>query len=129
MEEDQKRLDDLHWAERQAAQLLDGGLSAPGGEVNAMSAGEARPSATTVVIEVRAGVVPGQCDPALQRRFELGRAEWERMQSGDTSAWDRVHGEMLLYILRLMSAAEATHSSAAPGRLRWVSVDWRWDGE
>jgi hypothetical protein len=128
MEEDQERLDELCWAERQAAQLLDGGLSAQGGDVNAISAGEARHAEATVVIEVRAGVVPGQCDPALQRRFELGRAEWERMQSGDASAWDRVHGEMVLYTLRLMSAAEATHSSAAPGRLRWVSVDWRWDG-
>ena len=128
MEQDQDRLDELRWAERQAAQLLDGRHRAQGGDVNAMSAGEARPSEATVVIEVRAGVVPGQCDPALQRRFELGRAEWERMQSGDTSAWDRVHGEMMLYILRLMSAAEATHSSAAPSRLRWVSMDWRWGG-
>jgi len=128
MEEDQERLDELRWAEGQAAQLLDGGRGAQGGEVNAMSAGEAHSSEATVVIEVRAGVVPGQCDPALQRRFELGRAEWERMQSGDTSAWDRVHGEMMLYILRLMSAAEATHSSAAPSRLRWVSMDWRWGG-
>jgi hypothetical protein len=129
MEEDQERLDELRWAEGQAAQLLDGGRSVQGGEVNAMSAGEARTSEATVVIEVRAGVVPGQGDPALQRRFELGRAEWERMQSGDTSAWDRVHGEMMLYILRLMNAAEATHSSAAPSRLRWVSMDWHWGGE
>jgi hypothetical protein len=129
MEEDHERLDELRWAERQAAQLLDGGLSAQGGEVNVMSAGEARHAEATVVIEVRAGMVPGQCEPALQRRFELGRAEWERMQSGDTSAWDRVHGEMVLYTLRLMSAAEATHSGAAAGRLRWVSVDWRWGGE
>ena len=128
MEEDQERLDELRWAEGQAAQLLDGGLSAQGGEVTAMSAGDARHAEATVVIEVRAGVVPGQCDPALQRRFELGRAEWERMQSGDASAWDRLHGEVVLYTLRLMSAAEATHSSGAPGRLRWVSVDWRCDG-
>jgi hypothetical protein len=63
MEEDQERLDELRWAEGQAAQLLDGGLSAQGGEVNAMN------------------------------------------------------------------AAKATHSSAAPSRLRWVSMDWRWGGE
>lgn len=69
-----------------------------------------------VIIAVRAGIIPGQSDPALERRYSIDADEWE-------SAPD----QMALLAERIGAAqGYAELLMLQPERLNWVHVEWLW---
>jgi hypothetical protein len=73
--------------------------------------------AAKLIIEVTAGIVPGTVMPEHTRRFALTSAEYHTEDKlAQERAWDRIHGEAIMYASRLMN----------PNYLNWVRLDWIW---
>ena len=72
--------------------------------------------AAKLIIEVVCGLVPQEPMPEYTRRFGLSSSDVEAEGTAAQSAWDRVHGEAVMYALGLMH----------PSRTNWVRLDWIW---
>lgn len=72
-----------------------------------------------VAIEVTAGVIPGQVDPELTRRYTLAEREWDaakgRGGDGLGVVLAEVNGRATGYASLLMMQ---------PDRVNWVRTDW-----
>lgn len=72
-----------------------------------------------VILEVRAGILPGTPDPAYTRRWHIGSDAWskaeEEGQTGRLLA--ESNGAMMGYAGLLM---------LQPDILNWVTTDWIW---
>lgn len=76
-----------------------------------------------LIIEVQAGLIPGQPMEEFTRRWGFTAREWDEMHSEDKDvakealdAWDRVHGWAREYAARLQN----------PHTVNWVRMDWIW---
>ena len=70
-----------------------------------------------LIIEVVAGIIPQQPMPEHTKLFALTSEEYENPDPKAVhSAWDRVHGEAMMYMLGLMN----------PKFVNWVRLDWIW---
>lgn len=70
-----------------------------------------------VIVEVLAGVVPGQPEPELTRRWALTSDEWHAAGPGQSEALAVLNGKAQGYAALLM---------LQPDRLNWVRTDWIW---
>jgi hypothetical protein len=80
-----------------------------------------------LVIEVSAGLIPGQAEPEFTRRWAITSAEWEVAQAEDEKA-DEAH-RFYAYLLLSGRAAQADEYARAlrnPARFNYVRTDWIW---
>jgi hypothetical protein len=70
-----------------------------------------------VVVEVMAGVIPGQPEPEYTRRWTLSTDEWEAAGTNQSAALAELNGRAVGYASLLM---------LQPDRLNWVRTDWLW---
>lgn len=88
-----------------------------------------------VIIEVQAGLLPGEADPKFSRRWAVTSAEWEDAQRRDAETLQQAQesGEpaeaMEMYLLLASRAAVADEYARAlrdPSRINWVRTEWIW---
>jgi hypothetical protein len=70
-----------------------------------------------VIVEVLAGLIPGQPEPEYTRRWELASIEWETAGPSQSETLAVLNGQAQGYAALLM---------LQPDRLNWVRVDWIW---
>lgn len=84
-----------------------------------------------ILIEVVAGIIPGQPEPQLTRRWAITSAEWEAVQAQARAEQSALPaegeglGDALLPILR--AYGESNEYAALlrnPARLNWVRLEW-----
>lgn len=68
--------------------------------------------AVKLIIEVVAGVLPGQPEPEFTRKWAITSEQWEK----DRDAVIRAYGESREYAAQLEN----------PSRVNWVRRDWVW---
>lgn len=68
------------------------------------------------LIEVSAGLLPGQADAEYTRRYAITSSEWEK--AGD--------GKGLLLLEKYAMAHAYALSVLDPSRVNWVQVNWIW---
>lgn len=80
-----------------------------------------------LIIEVRGGLVPGEPDPELTRRWAVSGAEFEDAARADEQT-DPEHAahRYLLLAFRGAQADEYARTLRNPDRCNWVSTDWIW---
>jgi hypothetical protein len=83
--------------------------------------------AAKVLIEVQAGVIPGQPEPEYTRRWAITSAEWERAEQDDKEA-DEGHrfACFLLLSFRAAEADEYARMLRDPSRFNWTRTEWIW---
>ena len=74
-----------------------------------------------LVIEVQAGVILGEPDPELTKRWAITSEEWEAAQGQSTD-------EVAALLATRMGQAQgyAGLLGLQPDRLNWVRLDWVW---
>ena len=80
-----------------------------------------------VAIEVSAGLVPGQAEPAFTQRWAITSSEYEAAVEADGQE-DEEH-RFHLYLLMAGRAAQADEYARMlrnPVRWNWVRTDWIW---
>lgn len=72
-----------------------------------------------VIVEVQAGLIPGQPDPEHTKRWALSSDQWQAVVDGGTEgpALAELNGRAQGYAALLM---------LQPDRLNWVRTDWIW---
>jgi hypothetical protein len=82
------------------------------------------------LIEVTAGVIPGQPMPELTRRWAITSAEWQeanRPTPGTPEADYAPHPASVLLAVRTAEAqGYANLLMLQPDRYNWVRVEWLW---
>ncbi len=77
------------------------------------------PDAAKLIIQVTAGVIPGQPEEEYTRRYSLGSQEWEQCQAegpmGVGAALAELNGRAMGYAGLLM---------LQPDRVNFVNVEW-----
>lgn len=79
------------------------------------------------IIEVTAGIIPGEPEAKFTRRWAIASCEWEEAQAADANS-DPEHA-FATYLLLSGRAAQADEYARAlrnPARLNWVRTDWVW---
>jgi hypothetical protein len=87
--------------------------------------------AAKLIIEVTAGVLPGQVEAKFTRQWTVTSAEWERATREDEAclaADDQGHAfyRYLLVNGRAAQADEYARLLRNPERFNWVRTDWVW---
>ena len=72
-----------------------------------------------LLIEVMAGMFPGEADPQYTKRWAWSSIEQENLVKGDPAAKDR-------YIRIAGESREYAASLENPAVLNWVRRDWIW---
>jgi hypothetical protein len=73
--------------------------------------------AAKVIISVVAGIIPNVPMPEHTRQFGLtGQEMHEGTPEERQSAWNRAHGEAMMYATQMMN----------PGMVNWVRLEWIW---
>jgi hypothetical protein len=75
------------------------------------------PESARVIVEVMAGLIPGQPDPEWTRRWALTSDEWHAAGDFQSEALAVLNGKAQGYAGLLM---------LQPDRLNWVRSDWIW---
>lgn len=78
-----------------------------------------------VIVEVQAGLLPGQPEVDFTKRWAVTSGKWEEAQAADESS-DPAHA-FHLYLLLARIAGEADEYARAlrnPQRFNWVRTDW-----
>ena len=89
------------------------------------------------IIEVTAGLVPGQPEERFTRRWVITGAEWEaaqeedgrllqEAQEGDVTAGEHAMHAALLLAFRAAEADEYARLLRNPQRFNFVRTDWLW---
>jgi len=80
-----------------------------------------------VIIEVSAGLIPGQPENEFMRRWVITSAEWEKAVQDDEQA-DAEHAfhRSLLLAFRAAEADEYARLLRNPARFNWTRTDWIW---
>jgi hypothetical protein len=73
-------------------------------------------SGARVIVEVQAGVMPGQPEDALTRRWVITSDEWD-ITGAQTELLATLNGRAIGYAMLLM---------LSPQRVNWVRTDWLW---
>lgn len=81
-----------------------------------------------VIIEVVAGLIPGQPEAKFTRRWAITSSEWEQARAKDAAAEDPelAIAAALLLADRAAVADEYARLLRNPGRFNWVRTDWLW---
>jgi hypothetical protein len=90
-----------------------------------------------VIIEVTAGLIPGQPEDEFTRRWAITSAEWELAQAADAEILQRAQEEggrgsnqamhaALLLAFRAAEADEYARLLRNPDRFNWTRTDWIW---
>lgn len=75
------------------------------------------PERAKVIVEVTAGLVPGQPDPEFTKRWAIPSQKWHAAGSDQFPLLAEVNGRAIGYAAFLM---------LQPYRLNWVRTDWIW---
>lgn len=80
-----------------------------------------------LILEVVAGLIPGQPEPEYTRRWVVTSSEWEEAERKDDEV-DPEHAfhRALLIAFRAAEADEYARLLRNPGRFNWVRTDWLW---
>jgi hypothetical protein len=88
------------------------------------------------IIEVSAGIIPGEPEPNFTRRWTITSDEWERAQAQDAAALqaaqegtddaDHAFAAAMLLAFRAAEADEYARLLRNPGRFNFVRTDWLW---
>lgn len=70
-----------------------------------------------VIVEVMAGVLPGDPEQEYVRRWFIGSEEWERLGVRQPEKLAELNGKAQGYAMWLM---------LQPDRLNWVRTEWLW---
>lgn len=70
-----------------------------------------------VIIEVAAGVVPGQPEPEFTRKFMMTAREWEQAGARQVEQLAQLNGQ---------AAGYAALLQLQPDRVNWVRTEWIW---
>lgn len=74
-------------------------------------------NSTKVIVEVMAGVIPGQPEEEHTRRWALSSDEWEAAGDKASEKLAVLNGQAIGYAALLM---------LQPDRFNWVRTDWLW---
>lgn len=77
-----------------------------------------------LIIEVAAGLIPNQPDPAFTKRWAVTGAEWEAAKEDGAAYLDGRAGALLKD--RQAKADEYAATLRDPSAMNWVRVDWVW---
>lgn len=69
------------------------------------------------IIEVQAGLIPGQAMPEMTRRYSVSSNQWAEAGEGAAELLAERVGQAQGYATLLM---------LSPQRVNWVRVDWIW---
>lgn len=75
--------------------------------------------AAKLIIEVQAGLIPGEPMPEYTRRWGWSSSDQERLGAGDKEAYT-------LYIRMAGESREYAASLEDPRKVNWVRRDWIW---
>jgi hypothetical protein len=83
--------------------------------------------AARVIIQVDAGLMPGEPEEKFSRRWVITTAEWERALREDAIS-DEAHAQhaALLLMFRAAQADEYARLVRDPARFNWVRTEWTW---
>ena len=76
--------------------------------------------AARAILEVTAGLIPGQAEQEFTRRWGITSSEWE------AAAHKPGAGMELLVERNGVASAYAAWLMLQPERLNWVRLDWTW---
>lgn len=76
-----------------------------------------------LIVEVTAGLIPGEPEQEYTRRFTMTSAEWE--EATQSRVAPSAHGELLAK-LNGQALGYAGYLMLQPDRLNWVRTDWLW---
>jgi hypothetical protein len=80
-----------------------------------------------VVVEVQAGVMPGEPEPHFTRSWAITTDEWEEAQARDAASDDaHAYYAELLLMARAAAADEYARLLRDPARFNWVRTEWLW---